>query len=253
MLINGNTNRIHVYGSSGELLQTNFGNRLLNKRFNTPTLITELPNSRVAVFDSHSKKILKLSFSEDLVDTYNIGLATYCLSANRYGHMVMAHQKSKTEREISIRSSENGYIIHTISIPRTVRGVVESPIYSIYNNQDSNIVALDPLSCKILVMNLNGAILSQIGREGFRLGEMENPRSLCLDAQNQIIVADTKNNRIVRFHSGNSNRSEVLLQEVYRPLAVAFDACDQLVVMTAKCLMIFNYKSSVIPTAPPMY
>ena len=97
MVINGGTNKILVYNYSGKLLQTNFGNRLLSKRVTAPSLIVELLDKTIAVFDKSTKQIKKISRDEDLVATFQIGLETHSLTINHYGHLVMAHKASRNK------------------------------------------------------------------------------------------------------------------------------------------------------------
>lgn len=250
MVINGGNNKILVYDAGGKLIKSNFGNRFLNRRLSEPSLITELPNQRVAIFDRTTNQIKKLSWNEDYITAFDVGLPTYSLTTNRYRHMIMAHQKGRESRIVTIRHEETGYILHTINISPSVNTVPETPFYAVYSLH-SSIIVLDQSSCTLSVHTLDGARQLSMGKQGFLLGNLNSPASVCLDIRGRAIVADTKNNRVVRYKCDNSKACEILLTDIYHPLCVSFDNAEHLVVVTAKHWLLFDYDVRKPPQLRP--
>lgn len=241
MVINGGSNRIIVYSAGGQIVQSNFGNRLLNKRFQEPSLITETPNKRIVVFDRATNQLKKLSYEEDFIATFDIGLPSYSLTTNNYGHLIMAHQKGKQGRLVTIRDSDNGYVIHSVDLKMEPNTVPETPFYAAYRPLTCQIATLCQSSCQLAIRNIYGEKDMTMGKQGFVVGHMDNPSSLCLDSKGRVIVADTRNNRILRYKCDKSLSCEVLLSDIHRPLCVRLDKYDQLIVMAARCIQIYGY------------
>lgn len=236
MAINGGTNRVLIYSESGVLLASNFGNRLLNRRFIRPSLITELANKRVAIFDSSDNKIKKLSWSEDLVDTFDIGCSTDSLSTNSYGHMVLSHHTDKGQ-SITIRHPDNGAIIRTILLPPNNQGVY-GPVYACMNGPA--VIALDHSACQLSLITMEGRKEKCYGKRGFVNGHMDAPTAVCLDWRGQALVTDCHNDRVQRYDLSNG-QCQTIIQGVKKPLAVNFDRSGQLVVMNARSVFIYQY------------
>lgn len=248
MVVNGGTNRVMMFDGGGKLLISNFGNRFLSKILHQPTLITELGNRRLAIFDRENYQIKKLSFEEDHVATFDVGLQTYSLTTNIYGHMIMAHQKGADKRIVSIRDSNTGYILHFVTIPNHPQSIPGGAFYAAYNQQ-TYVIALDQSSCTLGVHTLDGACTLIMSKQGFLPGNLNSPTSLCLDSRDQMIVADSRNDRIVRYKCDNSKQCQVLVTDIHRPLCVAIDNSDHLIVLTAKYILIYDYDIKK-PTAP---
>ena len=51
----------------------------------------------------------------------------------------------------------------------------------------------------ITIFDANGKVIKQIGRQGQGPGEFNNPKAVCIDKSNQIIVLDTNNGRVQFF------------------------------------------------------
>ena len=241
MVVNGGSNKIVVFDRGGQLIQANFGNRIMNKRFKEPSLITETPNKRIVVFDRATNQLKKLSFEEDFIASFDIGLPSYSLTTNNYGHLVMAHQKGKQGRLVTIRDSDNGYVIHSVEIKPEPTNVPETPFYAAYRPLTCQIVTLCQSTCQLAIRNIYGEKDMAMGKHGFVVGHMDSPSSQCIDSIGQVIVADTKNDRILRYKCDKYGSCEVLISDIRRPLCVRLDKFDQLIVITAHSILIFVY------------
>ncbi|XP_067934190.1 uncharacterized protein [Watersipora subatra] len=240
MVINGGTNKILVYSEAGALLQSNFGNSLFSKRITTPSLIAELNDKTLAVFDKSTNQVKKMSKNEELLKTFEIGMPTHSLNVNHYGHMIMAHTGSGNKRIVSIRDAATGFVLHFLEIPTHPYSNPDGPFYSIYQ-LPSNILTLDQSSCTIAQHLLDGTVQYNVSKQGFLQGNLHNPSSICADIKGNVIVADTRNDRVVRFMGDNMKYSETLISDVYRPLYVSIDKHDHLLILTSKHILIYDY------------
>ena len=91
-------------------------------------------------------------------------------------------------------------------------------------------------------LTIDGEKVKTLGKRGFMVGHLNNPTGVCLDIKRNAVIADSRNDRIVRYNIMDDNTScQVIVSDVRRPLGVSIDASNNLVVLTAQSLMIFLY------------
>ena len=66
-------------------------------------------------------------------------------------------------------------------------------------SEDGRIYVLDATECRIQVFDSQGNFLSSIGRKGQGPGEMQNPRSIQVTPQSEIMVRDLQGDRILFY------------------------------------------------------
>ena len=88
------------------------------------------------------------------------------------------------------------------------RGLLKNPCYVAVNDRDEIIVSDCDSNC-LKAYSQSGNFLYDIG---LRPAELRSPQGLCIDSNNNIVVADAGNYRVVKFHP-SGKLLEVLVKE----------------------------------------
>ena len=96
---------------------------------------------------------------------------------------------------------------------------------------------------------IDGAVQYSVGKKGFLSGNLHSPSSLCQDSKGNIIVADNRNDRVVRYRAETNMKTCDTILSLYRPLCVAIDKSDHLIVVTAKSISVYEYDIRRAPVA----
>lgn len=71
-------------------------------------------------------------------------------------------------------------------------------------DDEERIYALDYKEAHIKIFDRNGNYVKTVGQKGQGPGEMDTPFSICLSSQNEIVVQDLNNHRLIFFSLGGS-------------------------------------------------
>lgn len=63
-------------------------------------------------------------------------------------------------------------------------------------NFDGNLVVLDSGNSRVQIFDLEGRMITKIGRFGLETGEFQGPYGMAMDHEGNLVIADTGNNRI---------------------------------------------------------
>ena len=118
---------------------------------------------------------------------------------------------------------QNGAIINTYSVSRNVEtnnsdiiiGGKRAPCFTqpryLCTDSKHNIYVSDYCDHMIKMFTSNGILIEEFGKYGAKVGELSHQSGICTDIYDNLIVADTFNNRIQLFFK-NSRDSTILLK-----------------------------------------
>ncbi|KAI8509195.1 hypothetical protein Bbelb_130430 [Branchiostoma belcheri] len=99
-------------------------------------------------------------------------------------------------------------------------------------NSSDRIIISDQSGHTIKLYDASGNLIRQMGGKGKDDGQLLSPADVCADAEDNIIVADTKNNRVSQFNPEGTFDKHLVVEENYVrfPWAVAMTGDGRLVV-----------------------
>jgi DNA-binding beta-propeller fold protein YncE len=102
---------------------------------------------------------------------------------------------------------------------RVGSGILTRPSGLVVDPVEGRIVVADTAAHQVVVLDLEGRLLTRFGGRGLELGQFNFPTNVALDSAGRLYVADTLNFRVQVYFS--------------RPKGLAFDSEDHLYVVDA--------------------
>ncbi len=229
-IIEEKTTNFTVYGSLDHVLT-------INTDLSTDIFAIDTTNSEVLIADNDNNRIIRLDYTGNEVDSWEIPEKAKCVKVDTNGniwvitdtHRIIKYSYAGLFIEWFGKSSTGGLKhsdIGLIPLSGTGNGEFNNPVDMLFC--DDKIIVLDKGNNRIQVFDLNFVYISSIGNSSSGDGELNNPSAFAyMHSKDKIFVADTGNNRIVSFVLSDSSFEKI--SDIDTPLFISINPFDQLI------------------------
>lgn len=176
-----------IYGGFGEEAFKKPMDVTINGQF---IYVTDTRNKRVQVFDLEGTPLFKFGKEGEGPGQFRF---PYGIDADSQGNIYVADLYNGC---ISVHDSKGKFIKYLVKKSPKEK-LIESPGgLRIYNNK---VYVTDIQQAKVLVFDLTGKKLQEIGKLGVKPGEFRAPNAVTVDKDGNIYVVDTGNQRVQAF------------------------------------------------------
>ncbi len=222
--------KISTVAGTGEKGYSGDGGLAVKAQINGSHHLLVLPNGDILLADTFNQRIRRIDGKTKIITTIagtgekgfsgDGGLATqakfggiYCLALDaKASRLYACDLDNRRIRAIDMKTG----IVTTVAgngkqgVPRDYQPALESPL------TDPRAIALDSVG-NLYILERGGDALRVVGQDGkihtvigkpIPLppvpGALNGPKHLCVDRQDNVLIADTENNRILKYFSGTS-------------------------------------------------
>ncbi|XP_077994335.1 myomesin-2-like [Glandiceps talaboti] len=207
--------------------------------FACPRGISFIPGNKIVVADNNKMRLT-------IVDYVN-GAYKVCEKINLKDHQLPGVRKNMRPWDTAVSTNDEIIFTDTANnqIVTLVRNTPSHKFTSIVQNPNIKPRGIAVMNDKIFFTDIkhncvsvyerNGDLFTTIGRE---VGEFDNPMSVVVNSQNQIIVSDNENNRVQAFEINESKEAKLKFSycppddhhKLLSPTGLAIDSCDNIYV-----------------------
>ncbi|XP_033121531.1 tripartite motif-containing protein 2-like [Anneissia japonica] len=126
------------------------------------------------------------------------------------------------------------------------KGLLKDPCGLAVNMENSALYVADYKAHCVLKFNIeNGKLMSKIGSENSKEGNLRNPTDVTLTKENYVIVADFGNNRVQMFDANGKWMKTIIGHgkkngKVFSPCGLTMDKSENIVVSSSNKLQLFD-------------